>query len=224
MREQVLFAWLPYAVLVTFGLGVVLRLRRTPSKPSPGPSPERRRSSPSWRSWSWRIGLAGVVAGHVIGFLAPGLLEALHRSPRLFLALEALGALLGLAALSGLLLQVLAPGGRPAPRGILDTVALTLLVTSLATGLAIALAYRGAPSWYGTVLVPYLRSLLVLEPRTGLLTPLPYPLRLHVLAAFLLFAAAPWTSPAVAAARRLKAADPGTGRPDEPVAAVRETP
>lgn len=202
MKDGLLFGLLPYGALLLFLLGVAVRVG-TASRASSGSwgAPFSWRALP-WRSWSWQVGLAGVLLGHLIGFLFPQALVSLHQHPRLLATVEAAGAIFGTLAVVGLLLEVFPDDGGLRPRSLLDTVGLTLVGVALTSGLVMILAYRGAPSWYGPVLVPYLQSILVFEPRLGLMSPLPFWVRLHALTAFLLLAVAPWTSAGGWVARR----------------------
>lgn len=195
MKDELLFGLLPYGAFLLFLTGFGVRLVVPGSRGSSGRLGSRLTGrSLSWRSWSWRVGFAGVLLVHLVGFLFPRGLESIHQSPRVLLTVEALGVLFGALAVVGLLLETLQPDGGLRPRSAFDTVGLTLLGVALASGLLMTLNFRGSPTWFGAVLVPYLRSILELEPRVGLIGPLPFLVRLHVLAAFLLLAAAPWTS------------------------------
>lgn len=204
-----MFRWLPYGALAVFVLGVLLRVLGSGAS---GPRPAARRAS-SW-SWSWRIGLAGAVLGHLVGLLAPGVLVALHQHPVTLLAVEGLALVFGLTALFGLLLEACSSGGGLRPKSLLDSLGLTFLGLALVSGVSLTLLFRSAPAWYATVLTPYLGSLLTLEPRVALISPLPFWARLHLLAVFLLLAVAPWTTAGALLASRLSGPrDPESPRP-----------
>ena len=194
MKDGFLFGLLPYAALLLFVIGVAVRMGFAPRSSSGSLDARPSWRGLPWRSWSWRVGLVGVLLGHLAGFLFPGALASIHQHPRFLSMMEAAGVIFGTLAVVGLLVEVFHDDGGLRPRSLLDTVGLTLVGVALVSGLAMILAYRGAPSWYGPVLVPYLQSILVFEPRLGLMGPLPFWVRLHVLTAFLLLAVAPWTS------------------------------
>lgn len=205
MKDEFLFRLLPYVALVLFLMGGVVRWAgsRWVEPSADGWRP----SSRSRPSWSWRVGIAGVVAGHGVGLFFPQAFGTLHTHPRLLLTVDAASVLFGALAVAGLAMKLAAGAGRRL-RSPVDTLGLTILGVALVSGLAIALVYRGAPSWYGTVLVPYLRSICLLEPRPDLVALMPFWLRLHVVAGFLLLGVAPWTSVGRSLAARRA---PGTG-------------
>lgn len=220
MKDELLLGVLPYAVLALFVTGAFVRL--VPGSRKRGVD-RGRRNPAHFLSWSWRIGLGGVLLGHLTGFLFPGALQAIHQRPGLLLLVEGVGVVFGVLALAGLALETLSPHGRLHPRSFLDTVALTLLGMALASGLAMTILFRNAPSWYGAILVPYLWSLFSFEPRVGLVASLPFCPRAHVLAVFLLLAVAPWTSAGSWAASKLRSGRSGGRDRDSSPSAAPET-
>jgi nitrate reductase gamma subunit len=70
----------------------------------------------------------------------------------------------------------------------MDIVVLLLLLIQVALGVYTAVFYRWGSSWYASSVVPYLRSLFVLQPDAQLIAPLPVVVKLHILNAYLLIA------------------------------------
>jgi nitrate reductase gamma subunit len=194
MDDRLLFGVLPYAALGLCLTGLAVRVFRPRSEPG-----AKARCKPLkgllWGSVSWRVGLVGVLLGHLAGFLVPRSVLLWNQQPLRLVMLEATGLALGLLAALGLGLTLLAPRwcGRKSPLSMTDTLLLTLLAVSIVSGLGIAVFDRWGSSWYASVIVPYLRSLMRLSPSVGFLAEMPFLVRLHVVSAFALMAALPLT-------------------------------
>lgn len=68
-----------------------------------------------------------------------------------------------------------------------------MLSFQIVTGLWVALTLRWGSSWYAQAVVPYLRSIFLFQPDVQRMVELPLIARLHVIGAFVLFAAFSWT-------------------------------
>jgi len=194
-----LFGVLPYAALGTAVVG--LAVRALLSRPSPRELERRLRTVRGLLrgSVSWRLGILGVLLGHLVGLLVPRGVLWWNQVPLRLVILEVTGFGLGVLAAVGLALIVLAPrfSGRLGPLSISDTVLLTLVATSVVSGLGLAVLHRWASSWYATVIVPYLRSLVLLAPEVGWMADLPFLVKLHAVSAFALVGILPFTRLAV---------------------------
>jgi nitrate reductase gamma subunit len=196
VSDQALFATAPAVAVLTLGSVCVLRylLMRHPRDRSALVRTRRL----LWGSWAWRVGLIGLLAMHLVLVLFPRQVLAWNQRHWRLLLLEGTGALLGVAALVGLVglivRNVRAPDpGSPARPSIVDTAFLGLLLVSTVSGLAAALLYRWASSWSAVTVVPYVRSLAELEARVGLVAGLPYLAKLHVFSAIVTVGALPFT-------------------------------
>jgi nitrate reductase gamma subunit len=111
-------------------------------------------------------------------------------------ALEITGFALGVWALAGLLILIYRRASNAKVRAVttgMDWVVLALLLVQIASGLWIAAAYRFGSSWAPSLLVPYVRSLILLQPRPELVAYVPLGLKLHVCAFFALAAVFPFS-------------------------------
>src|SRR6185436_2424643 len=82
----------------------------------------------------------------------------------------------------------------PAPRWPpADALLLAALAVAIGSGLAAAVLHRWGSAWYSLSLLPWLRSLLTLQPDVSLVAPLPPVVRLHVLAGIFALAVLPFT-------------------------------
>jgi nitrate reductase gamma subunit len=166
MSDNVIFAVVPYVVMVAFLLSSVFRIAATvPVAASPRrPGAARRRIVAACA-----IALA---AGHLVLLAAPDAVLRWDRSmPRLLVA-EGAGICLGmlcLLAVAHSLWRRMA-GSSTRPHSVGDVIALTLLGMEIGTGVLLAVLYRWASSWSVVTLTPYAVSVLKLVPRVELVT------------------------------------------------------
>jgi len=151
-----------------------------------------------WGARAWRVGIFGLLVIHLLLVVFPRQVLIWNQRHWRLLLLEGTGALLGVAALVGLIglivRNIRAPDpGSPARPSIVDTAFLGLLLVNTVSGLATALLYRWASSWSTVTVVPYVRSLVELEPRVGLVAGLPYMAKLHVFSAIVMVGVLPFT-------------------------------
>jgi nitrate reductase gamma subunit len=168
----------------------------------------------------WRWGLGLLALGHAAALVAPRLVLLWDLSPVRLVLLEALGLAVGFAAFAGLARLIHAPDGSSGEAtiaGVLgrkpaDTLLLALLVAAMGSGLAVSVLHRWGSAWYSLSILPWFRSLLALRPDVSLVAPLPFVVRLHVLAGIASMAVLPFSRalyalawPAVRLARWLAA-------------------
>lgn len=143
-----------------------------------------------WGSVPFHLGILTVFFGHVIGFLIPSGVMAWNGTPARLLVLEATGLTAGIVTLVGLVVLMIRRFSDARLRAVTSTVDVAvyvILLFQIVTGLWIALGYRWGSAWYTHVLVPYLRSLFLLQPDVKAMADLPLVVRLHVIGAFTLF-------------------------------------
>lgn len=201
MDDRLLFGVLPYAAV---GLGLLgLSARALFSRPSEVQLQQRRSALKGllWSSVSWRLGIAGVLLGHLAGLLIPRGVLLWNQVPWRLVVLEATGFALGSLAAVGLGVTLTSRRLRRCrrPLSTSDTVVVTLLAISILSGLGIAVLHRWGSSWYASLMVPYLRSLARWTPEPGLMADMPFLVKLHVASAFALVGVLPFTRLAVLA-------------------------
>ncbi len=147
------------------------------------------------------LGLSVLLAGHFSTLLMPEAMSALLASPLRLMVLECAG-------LVGALLFAHGVGHRftarwRAWRGgdhqqLLPLLTLALTLEICVSGVVLSLTQRWITAWYAHLAVPYLRSLLVLDPQTGALAAAPLGIQAHVVSFLLLLVlwplgALPWS-------------------------------
>jgi nitrate reductase gamma subunit len=145
--------------------------------------------------WRWAIGI--VAFGHLAAFGFPEHVLRWNQQPIRLLLLEGAGLTAGTVALVALIaMHVRRARPSPAVRSPWGVVAWTLIVIELASGIAVAVAFRWASSWSAVTVAPYVHSLLRLEPAPTLVGRLPLLARVHIFCAFAAAAVAPFTASA----------------------------
>ena len=148
----------------------------------------------AWLTW---CGVAVLIPLHLVPFLFPGAsLSVLSWRP-LLIAVELLGWIGGALFLVG----VGRAGWRRLRdprfgrlRGGLELVTLGAVLTATLSGAVVAVSDRWGSAWYTTVLVPYLRSLVLLHPDPSGLAAMGFWPQAHVATSFLALALLPFSS------------------------------
>jgi nitrate reductase gamma subunit len=192
MSDQLLFVVTPYIAAALFVLVCTGRCMfwRQSDRSTAGPSSGDGRSLVVAAT---RSAFAVIAGQHLVAFAAPHDVLLWNQQLRRLLVLEAAGMGAGSVALAGFLAlrlrQLRTP--RASVDSPADVVAGTLVFMSTMSGVAVALTYRWASSWSAVTVVPYLHSLVQLQPSTTVVARLPFLVRLHVFGAFVLLAIAP---------------------------------
>lgn len=149
-----------------------------------------------WGSVPWHYAILAILTAHVLALLFPGWWAALIAAPVRLYVLEVLGLALALLATVGLLLLIVRRVARPrigAVTSVMDWVLLVALLGQVALGFWVALRYRWGADWYLYTAVPWLISLVKLDPQIQHVVALPWVVKLHFLGGFLIVALFPFT-------------------------------
>ena len=149
-----------------------------------------------WGSNAWHYGILPLVAAHFLGIVAPWFMKAVLANRPTLVLLESVGVGLGLFALFGCLVLLVRRLNTPILRPVTsagDWLLLGLLAVQTATGVYMGLFMRWGTQWYLHTAVPYLHSLLLLNPRVEYMAEVPLVLKLHAAGAFLIVALLPFT-------------------------------
>ncbi|ADH98807.1 respiratory nitrate reductase subunit gamma [Salisediminibacterium selenitireducens] len=199
MMEWLLWGILPYAVLVIFIGGHLIRYQYDQLgwtvKSSEFLSKKDLRYGILLLHW----GIIFVLIGHVLGLIVPkGVYDALGitKDAYHYLAIGA-GIPAGIAALIGLLLLVRRRLTNPKVKQTTskaDTVALLALLVVVGSGLSATFMNIDSQGFdYRTTISPWFRGLFYLNVQPELMTEVPVWFKTHVLAAFAFFAIWPFT-------------------------------
>ena len=149
-----------------------------------------------WGSVPWHYGIVIVLLAHLLGFLMPGMWAAMTAAPAALYTIEIVGFAFGLAALVGLCVLFVRRLTYERIRSVtspVDWVLLAVLLVQVALGFYVSLVYRWGADWYVDTAVPWLISLVSLNPQTQYVSSLPWVVKLHMLNGFLVIALFPFS-------------------------------
>lgn len=196
MLDTLLFGALPYVAIVLFLVVSIQRYRKEPFSFSSLSSQFLETRRLFWGSVPFHVGILAVFLGHLAGFLFPRELVLWNRVPVRLLVFEATGlafAFLALVGLAGLLARRVGNSRLRVNTSPADLLVHAMLFFQVLTGLDIALRLRWGSAWYAEALVPYLRSIFLFQPDVARMAEMPLSVKLHVVGAFVFFAAFSYT-------------------------------
>ena len=141
-----------------------------------------------WALVPFHAGILIVLVGHFVAFFIPRGVLAWNAVPARLLVLEAVALTGGLLALAGLAAAMFRRATVRVVRqwtSAFDWAVYALLLAQVITGVAIAVLYPWGSSWYATAMVPYLRSLVVLQPDATIVASMPALVRWHIVLAWI---------------------------------------
>jgi nitrate reductase gamma subunit len=196
MNNIILFVAFPYVAVVLAIWGGVHRYRTNRFSYSTLSSQLLENRTLFWGSVPWHYGIVVVLVAHLLGFLIPGMWEAMTASPSALYTIETIGFAFGLAALFGLCVLFVRRLRYERIRSVtsgVDWALLIVLLVQVGLGFYVSLVYRWGADWYVDTAVPWLLSLVSLNPNTQYVTSLPWPVKLHMLNGFLVIALFPFS-------------------------------
>ncbi|NVJ27196.1 respiratory nitrate reductase subunit gamma [Myxococcus sp. AM011] len=203
MSDSLLFSLVPYAAAGVALVGIIrgLTLREAPAPVSPW--------TPAGRAVL--AGAAIVAFNHLLGLAAPRAMQVFNASPSRLFALESV-SLIGALLLGWGLCSLTLRQARERQWG--SAVALGLVFAHVLTGVYVAVSLRWSSAWYVHVTVPYLRSVLAVQPDSTLIQSAPLVFQVHLLAGLTLLGLAPFfrmsrVSAPVPSTRPVESAEPG---------------
>ncbi len=149
-----------------------------------------------WGSVPWHYGIIVILVGHVVGFMFPREVIAFNSIPMRALIIEVSALIFGLSSLFGLVMLIRRRFTNKKVKVVtsnMDIFILFLLLVQVASGVGTAVMYRWGMTWYATSMVPYLKSIFMLNPQIEYMVAMPLMVKVHVVNAFLIIAILPFT-------------------------------
>jgi nitrate reductase gamma subunit len=193
--DNLAFVVFPYIALTTFTVGHAYRYAADPFCWNSRSSELLEKDRLKYASVLFHYGIVFTFLGHFAGLLIPqSFLTALGISPAIHMAIALVsGMLFGLLALIGAGLLLARRLGQPR---VLRHSSGNDLVTLGLVALVIALGTYNVFFAHCDVLdtiAPWIRSILLLSPAPGLLAPVPFTYKLHIVAALALLGFSPFS-------------------------------
>ncbi len=194
--DTLLFVALPYAALVLFFVGTIVRYRSRPFSYSSLSSQFLENRHHFWAQVPFHYGILYVLTGHLVAFLFPRAILGWNAAPTRLYLLEVTGLAAAALAFVGLVNIVLRRANdarsrvttTPADWGVYG-----LLAVQIATGMYVAATASWGSSWFAAVASPYLWSLATFAPDPTLLAPMPLLFKVHVTGLWVLLGVFPFT-------------------------------
>lgn len=194
--DLLLFVVLPYIAIFTAVAGSIYRLRKHPYTISSLSSQFLENKRHFWALVLFHYGIIAALGGHIAGFLFPRQVLLWNAVPIRLYILEVTSIALGTTALIGLILAITRRGLVARIRAVTtpaDWLLMGLLLVQVASGVGIALFLSWGAYWYHASAVPYLRSIMMLDPDASYVAAMPWPIKLHVAGAWTLLLLLPFT-------------------------------
>jgi nitrate reductase gamma subunit len=195
--DTILFVAFPYiAVILAIGFGIYRNVasRFTFSSLS---SQLLENKQLYWGSVPWHYGITLVLLAHLIPWIIPGAARYVLGDPVRLVILELIGLALSIFTLFGLVVLIIRrmPGNSRAHAvtSWMDGVLLFLLAVQTLSGIGVALFDRWGSLWFLSSIVPWLWSLVRLQPDITPIVALPAFIQFHVLVGFLLILLFPFS-------------------------------
>ncbi|GAA4486418.1 respiratory nitrate reductase subunit gamma [Microbacterium panaciterrae] len=195
-----LWVVLPYVCFAVFVLGHIARYRYDKFGWTTRSSQTYENRLLRWGSPMFHLGILMVIAGHAVGLLIPrewlyaiGITEEMYHVGAT--ALGTFAAVLTLAGLAILIYRRRSVAAVFLATTTMDKVMYVFLGGALLLGTASTVVYQllGSGFAYRETISPWLRQLIILQPRPELMADVPLLFQLHVLCATLLFGLWPFT-------------------------------
>lgn len=196
MSDFVLFMAFPYLAIILSILGGLYRYFNDRFSYSSFSSQFLENRTLFWGSVPWHYGILIILLAHLLAALFPAQWAALIAAPVRLYVLEVTGLVLAVFTIVGLALLI---WRRLRNARILDVtspmdwVLLAALLAQVVLGFWVALFYRWGSDWYLHTAVPWLVSLVTLNPQIQYVTALPWVVKLHMLGGFFIIALFPFT-------------------------------
>jgi len=192
----ILFVVFPYLAMFIFFLGTIWRYRHEPFTYSSFSSQFLENRQHFWALVPFHYGIVTVLLGHIVAFLIPRQILVWNSRPLRLYVLETSALIFGLLTLVGLVGCIHRRLTVPKVRAVttrMDWIVFTLLLVQVASGVYVAVFRAWGSSWFAAAAVPYLWSLVRLNPDMAFISAMPLVVKFHVVMAYTLIGVTPFT-------------------------------
>ena len=196
MLNNFFFIGLPYAVIVLFITGSIVRYKKRGFQVTSLSSQILENKKLFFGSNPFHYGILFLFVGHLTAFVFPRSVIAWNSQPVRLIILEITAFAFGISVLFGAVMLIIRRLGTKRIRVVtskMDIVVYVLLFTQIITGLIIAYFVRWGSTWFATSLTPYLKSIFILVPNIRPITEMPFVVKLHMVSAFMIIGMIPFT-------------------------------
>ena len=194
--DQLLFAVLPYVATLTLLLVSIQRYLAQSFTFSSLSTQLLENKRHFWTMVPFHYGILFVFAGHIVAFLIPRSILLWNRAPLRLYFLEIVALIFGIVTVVGLIGLIVRRLTEPKVRSVTsvgDWILFGLLLVETVSGIGVAVYHPWGSSWFAASLSPYLWSLVKFNPDLNFVYAMPFLVKLHIVNAFLVVAAFPFT-------------------------------
>lgn len=194
--DLLLFAVLPYVAFFVFFLMTILRYFKQTFSYSSLSSQFLENKHHFWGLVPFHYGIIVILTGHVVGLLIPRTVLAWNSVPLRLYILEISALVFGILTFVGLISILVRRYTESKVRivtSVTDWVLYVILLVQVFSGIYIAIFHGWGSSWFASTATPYLYSLLFFNPDVTYISPMPFMVKLHIVAAYVLILWFPFT-------------------------------
>lgn len=149
-----------------------------------------------WGSIPFHYGVILILLAHIFAIVFSGVWKSLLSSTSRLYTVEIIGLSFALWAFLGLVVLVFRRFSDSRLRSLtspMDAVLLAFLLWQIGSGIYVAVFNRWGAQWFTATAVPWIHSLLILQPQHEYVSTLPLVIKVHMLGGFILLALFPFT-------------------------------
>lgn len=194
--DQIFFGSLPYILITLAVAGTIYRFTMSKYTWSSQSSQFLENKTLFFGSFPWHYGILTVLFFHILGFFIPSAILGWNAAPARLYFFELSGLAFGFLALFGLLALIyrrLTNARVKALTSGWDVLVLIVLLIQVVTGLGNAIFYRWGSNWYAASAVPWMWSVITLNPNVAFVENLPLNTKIHIFNALLFFGLIPFS-------------------------------
>jgi nitrate reductase gamma subunit len=196
MINTFLFGGMPYLFIMIAIVGVFWRYNSNRYSWSSQSSQFVENKILFFGSFPWHYGIITLLLGHILGLFIPRSILWWNSVPARLYILELTALSLGFLALFGLLALMYRRLTNPRVKALTsswDVLLLIVLLIQVVTGLGNAILYRWGSNWYAGAAVPWMWSVLKLQPNVAYVSNLPLITKVHIFNAMIFIGIIPFT-------------------------------
>ncbi len=196
MINKILFGGMPYLFIMTAIVGVFWRYNNNRYSWSSQSSQFVENKTLFFGSFPWHYGIITLLLGHILGLFIPRSILWWNSVPVRLYILELTALSLAFLALFGLLALIyrrLTNTRVKALTSSWDVLLLIVLLIQVVTGIGNAILYRWGSNWYAGAAVPWMWSVLTLQPNVAYVANLPLITKVHIFNAMIFIGLIPFT-------------------------------
>lgn len=196
MVNQFLFGGMPYLFIMIAIVGVFWRFNSNRYSWSSQSSQFVENKILFFGSFPWHYGIITLLLGHILGLIIPRSILWWNSVPARLYILELTALSLAFLALFGLLALIYRRLTNTRVKSLTsgwDVLLLIVLIIQVVTGIGNAILYRWGSNWYAGAAVPWMWSVIKLDPNVAYVANLPLITKVHIFNAMIFIGLIPFT-------------------------------